>query len=138
MELRAEEESTGCPQNWDFFEGGSHVWPRFSQLFFLEIVEFLYSLERKYPEFSETPPTFIPSSFLIPSMTVWTLNTVFFGTPCTVEKNRWNKKEEGRCPKACTDMDKCKRRNQRHNQDKVLTPRNITDCNTPEPVPRYF
>ena len=51
------------------------------------------------------------------------------------------KQEEGRCQKSLyrhIDMDKCKRRNQRPNQDKALTPRNITDCNTPEPVPRYF
>ena len=44
------------PFSW---EGGSHVWPRFSQPFFHKNGEFLCSLERKFPEFFKTYPTFV-------------------------------------------------------------------------------
>ena len=47
-----------------FSGGGSHVWPCFSQPFFHKNGEFLCSLERKFPEFSKTHPTFFLSLLL--------------------------------------------------------------------------
>ena len=63
-------------------EGGRHVWPRFSQLFILKIGKFLYSLERKNPEFFKTDPTFVSWPLLRPSTASKTLIPIFFGTPC--------------------------------------------------------
>ena len=48
--------------------------------FFRGIVKFLYSLERKYPEFSKTLPTFIHSSLLVPATN--TIKGFSLGTPC--------------------------------------------------------
>ena len=83
--LRSMEESTGCPQILKkvpiFFRGGSHIWPRFSRVFFLKNVEFLCSLERKFPEFFKTHPTFVFSSLLKPSTARQTLITLFLGHP---------------------------------------------------------
>ena len=64
-----------------FWWGGSHVWPHFSQLFFLKIGEFLYSSERKYPEFSKTPQFLSIAHFWCP---LWPFErgSPFFWTPC--------------------------------------------------------
>ena len=63
-----------------FSRGGSHVWPQFSQLFFNKIGEFLCSLERKFPEFSKTLPTFVLSKILVPSMALKQGSPFFWDT----------------------------------------------------------
>ena len=69
-----------------FSRGVKHLWPHFSQSFSDKNEEFLCSSERKFPEFSKTPPTFIHRSLLMPSTAVWTLINLFFGTPCTLNQ----------------------------------------------------
>ena len=65
-----------------FLKGGRHLWTHFSQSFSDKNEEFLCSSERKFPEFSKTPPTFLHRSLLMASTAVWTLINLFFGTPC--------------------------------------------------------
>ena len=60
---------------------GSHVWHCFSQLFFHNNGELLCSLERKFPEFFKTHPTFLCSPLLMPSKACQTLLTYFLGHP---------------------------------------------------------
>ena len=70
-----------------FSREGSHVWPQFSQLFFNKIGEFLCLLERKFPEFSKTLPTFVFCPILSGSLYgPKTRIPLFFGTPCI---SRW-------------------------------------------------
>ena len=64
-----------------FFWGGSHLWPCFSRPFFHINWEFLCSLDRKFPEFFKTHPTFVFSSLLVPTIAHWTRIPVFLGHP---------------------------------------------------------
>ena len=80
--LWAEDESTEWSWIMPLFWGGNHVWPRFYQLFYHQNGEFLCSLERKFPEFFKTHPTFVFSPLLMPSMACQTLIPLFFWTPC--------------------------------------------------------
>ena len=45
--------------------------------------KFLCSLDWKFPEFFKTHRTFICSSLFRASRSLWTLTSVFFGTPCS-------------------------------------------------------
>ena len=55
----------------------------FLSCFFCKNGNFLCSLERKFPDFFKTHPTFVFSPILMPSMACQTLIPLFFGTPCT-------------------------------------------------------
>ena len=46
-----------------FFRWGYHLWTQFSQLIIGQIGKFLCLSDRKFPEFFETPPTFISKTF---------------------------------------------------------------------------
>ena len=55
--------------------------PLYLRLLWVKIQSFC-ALDWKFPEFFKTHPTFICTSFLKASRSLWTLTSVFFGTPC--------------------------------------------------------
>ena len=70
-----------------FYGEGSQLWDLISQVFVAKNTKFLCSIDWKFPEFFKTHPTFICSSFLGASRSIWTLTGVFFETPCTYLQN---------------------------------------------------
>ena len=78
MYLKQRKTSSGWSTIMPFCKGGRHIWPHFSQAFSGKDEEFLWSSDRKFPEFFKTHPTFVSSPLLVPSMARQTLNCVFF------------------------------------------------------------
>ena len=65
-----------------YFMMSSRLWAFITQALLAKNTKFLCPLDWKFPEFFKTHPTFICSSFLRASRSIWTLTGVFFGTPC--------------------------------------------------------
>ena len=80
---------------WGFshFEGGRHLLPYFSRLFLHKIIMFLCLLERKFPEFFKTHPTFSSGALQKAKKSNYPKFTLLWGAPCSslkrAQKNCW-------------------------------------------------
>ena len=66
-----------------FWRGGWQLYASFSQSFLLQFWKSQCPSGSKYPEFSNTPPTFAFWMSLRVVMAIFPRNDIFFGTPCT-------------------------------------------------------
>ena len=80
---------------WGFshFEGGRHLLPYFSRLFLHKIIMFLCLLERKFPEFFKTHPTFSSGALQKAKKSNYPKFALLWGAPCSslkrAQKNCW-------------------------------------------------
>ena len=63
-----------------FFGKVANFEPWYLRHFWVKIQSFCADL--KFPEFFKTHPTFVHSSLFKASRSLWTLTSIFFGTPC--------------------------------------------------------
>ena len=75
-----------------FWRGGWQLYASFSQSFFHQFWKSQCSFGSKYPEFSNTPPTFAFWMSLRVVMAIFPRNDIFFGTLC-IFRREWRRQQ---------------------------------------------